>query len=189
MLKRIRFTREEMRLRKEKLKTFWRDPHNKIQNLLSLTPEFFQKQNIKVLVLDFDGVLASHGELQPKPEINDWLKTLMDSKEAPQVCVLSNNPLSERELFFKTHFPKLVWISGVPKKPYPDGLLKVIEKFQVDPKLVCLVDDRILTGVLAAEIAGTQVLLVMQPERSFKKHLMKESFFTLLRRFEQWYVS
>ncbi len=189
MFKRICFTWRQMRVKKNQLKIFWGNPANKIKTLLDLPVDFCQKRNIKILVLDFDGVLAAHGEDRPHSEMHIWLEALLKATNAPKICVLSNNPLSIRERFFKEHFPEVIWITGVPKKPYPDGLLKISKDLKVAPKQICLIDDRILTGVLAAELAGTQVILVTKPVQAFNKHCLKECFFMMLRVLERWYVS
>lgn len=188
MLGRICFTLKAMRLKKSKLSAFWHEENNKIKSLSDLPMNFCEKRNIKVLVLDFDGVLAAHGEHRPIAKMHAWLETLMNQYPELKVCVLSNNPLFSRQQFFKDHFASLIWISGVPKKPYPDGLLKIIHEFKVAPKEVCLIDDRLLTGILAAELAGVQAILVTKPVQAIGKHLFKECFFVFLRAAERWYI-
>ena len=80
-------------------------------------------------------------------------------------------------------------MSGVRKKPYPDGLLKIIQDEKIDPKLVCLIDDRLLTGILAAELAGTQAILITKPLSNFERHFFKECFFSILRALESAYLA
>jgi len=189
MLGRILFTWTAMRKNKKNLKSFWALDSNKINQLSDLSLDFCQKRDIQVLVLDFDGVLAAHGENQPNSNNHVWLEKLVHANPELKICVLSNNPLLSRQEFFKDHFPSFVWISGVAKKPYPDGLLKIISEFNKPAQKICLIDDRLLTGVLASVLAGTQAILVTRPVRALRKHFIKECFFMVLRSLERWWVA
>jgi len=188
MLERILFTLSQLNLKKSKLKTFYKNKNNKISSVLDLPLDFCAQKNIEILVLDFDGVLASHGEIKPEARIHVWLENLVKSKTVKKICILSNKPSLSRAEFFKDHFPEFIWVSGVRKKPYPDGLLKIIQDEKIDPKLVCLIDDRLLTGILAAELAGTQAILITKPLSNFERHFFKECFFASLRFLEQLYL-
>lgn len=188
MLERILFALGQLKLKKIKLQSFYQNPAHKIASVLDLPLDFCAKKNIEILVLDFDGVLASHGEIKPQARVHVWLENLVKAHTVRKICILSNKPSLSRAEFFKDHFPEFVWVSGVRKKPYPDGLLKIIQDERVDPKLVCLIDDRLLTGILAAELAGTQAILITKPLCCFKKHFFKECFFASLRFLEKFYL-
>ncbi len=145
-----------------------------------------KNMGIKVLVLDFDGVLAAHGEIQPTTKILVWLQTCSTYFE--QVFLLSNKPFHHRLNHFQSKYPQVYCITNVAKKPYPEGLNKVK---QLSGKLaheIALVDDRLLTGVLAACIAQTQVVYVTSPYTNLTKRPIAEAFFTTLRFMERRYV-
>ncbi len=149
------------------------------QNTLDIVPQELLKQGVKILVLDFDGVLASHGELLPAPEIADWLQNCLHVFPAAHIFLLSNKPLPERVAYFESYGIRC--IAGVQKKPYPEGLLKIQELAQCQASEIILVDDRLLTGGLAACIAQTQIYYVTRPFIAWGKRPVAESFFMLVR--------
>jgi predicted HAD superfamily phosphohydrolase YqeG len=101
------------------------------------------------------------------------------------VFILSNKPTEERKSWFNNRHPGIRFISGVRKKPYPDGLDEVIRIAGVQPHEVTLLDDRLLTGVLATCLAGTEVVYINAPYVDLAGNPFKESFFILLRTVER----
>ncbi len=159
-------------------------PNN--QKLLDIAPKTFQQQGINVLILDFDGVLASHGELYPTKELHEWLHDCVKVFGAEQVFILSNKPLAERIAYFKQHYPGIRYIKEVKKKPYPDGLRKIMSLTK--EQSLMLVDDRLLTGSLAACIANIPVTYITQPYVCISKRPVSEVFFISLRLLERWLI-
>jgi predicted HAD superfamily phosphohydrolase YqeG len=153
----------------------------RIASIEEVTPEFLCALKIKVLVLDFDGVLSAHGEPVPNSSAQSWLKRQFEESKLEKIFILTNNPQVERERFFEANFSQILFVSGGRKKPYPDGLLSIIERTGVSPQEVVLIDDRLLTGVLAAQKAGVQGLWVTHPFMNFRKCPIKEMGFFLLR--------
>ena len=153
-----------------------------VSGVLSISPSFLDEHHIDVLVLDFDGVMASHGEDIPYNEVIAWLKDLLIHFNENKVYILSNKPTIQRKLFFQEYFPKVTFISGVRKKPYPDGLQLVAEMSGVKNSNIAIVDDRLLTGCLSSLIAGSQAIWVTKAYTNFKKRFVVESFF----QFQRW---
>ncbi len=136
-----------------------------------------------MLVLDFDGVLAPHGALAPLPEVEEFLvKACQHSTNG--VYILSNKPMMERIDYFAQHFPSIKFIIA-KKKPYPNGLQEITFKAKVKPEELVLVDDRLLTGGLAAILAGTQFLYVRKPFIDYRAKPFKEVCFQCLRLLER----
>ncbi len=153
--------------------------------ITELDPLSLVDQGVQVLALDFDGVLASDGTPFPSPKVQQWLDHCVRQLGTERVFILSNKPRPERISWFKEQYPGLRFISGVRKKPYPDGLQAIQQCTQVPFQAILLVDDRLLTGVLAACIAQTQALHIRTPYVELSKHPVKESFFMLLRGIEK----
>ena len=151
----------------------------------AVDPEQLKNSGIVVLALDFDGVLAPHGRTEPIPEAAHWLSRCCYCFGAQNIYILSNKPTPERNAWFNSHFPGILFISGVRKKPYPDGLLKVIEMSGATPHQVMLLDDRILTGVLATCLAETGITYINKPYTDFRGNPLPEIFFAALRAVEQ----
>ncbi len=155
------------------------EPDHQLHHVTALTAKRLNTLHIQALVLDFDGVLAPHGEIAPLPAVETWLHDL--GKIWPgQIFILSNKPFQAREDYLKAHFPSIQFIKDVAKKPYPDGLNKITALAQCQPQEVLIVDDRLLTGMLAACVSGTQALLLHPAVRKSGMH-RHELFFAGLR--------
>ncbi len=157
-------------------------------SILTLDPEAFKASGVAALAFDFDGVLAHHGAPAPLPEAVEWLNRCVGIFGGDRVFILSNKPTEGRRLWFSEHFPALRFIAGVRKKPYPDGLRKAAELAGVPLATVLMVDDRLLTGCLAAITAGARPCYIRRPYVSFRHLPAAEMFFMLLRRIERIFV-
>lgn len=155
-----------------------------IAEIIAVSETYLKARGIKVVVLDFDGVLAAHGALVPLPKVVSWLQAAMQWPNFEWV-IFSNKPTSARARYFQANFPKIHFISGVRKKPYPDGLHVVLEKFPVQAKEILMVDDRLLTGILAGILADTSTLLITHPYKRVLFNPLVEIFFMVLRGVEK----
>lgn len=167
----------------QKLRSYKFDPALSVENIQSLDPNVLKAQGIKVLAVDFDGVLASYGEELPFSVTEDWLKQSLQVFGNDNVFILSNKPTQERQKFFLDH--GIGWIKASKKKPYPHGLITIIEKTRIQPKDLLILDDRLLTGILAAEIAGTRAIWIKKPYVNIRKRPIPELLFMLLRGIER----
>nr|WP_245806472.1 HAD family hydrolase [Francisella halioticida] len=159
--------------------------NNCLESIVHLTPGFLNQKKISYLALDFDGVLASHGKPEVIAEVKQWLGDFVTKFGEDNIFILSNKPTQERLEYFKKYFPKIRFISGVAKKPYPEGLNKIIKTINCEPQEVALVDDRLLTGCLACFIAGCYPILITKPYVDRENYTKEERFFSFLRYCEQ----
>lgn len=188
MIERMRYAIQHgLRYRKQ-LYQYLVDPTVSVHSVLALTPGYFQSKKIQYIALDFDGVLANHGETRPWQEAEDWLKKITQVIPESHFALLSNKPFSERLSYFQSHFPQMVIISGVAKKPYPEGLNKLVDYFHCEKNELVLVDDRLLTGMLAVCLAGTQGIYIREACKNIKKRPLAEVFFMLLRKVERTWI-
>ncbi len=155
------------------------------QNVLSIVPAALKTDGIRALALDFDGVLAHHGAPCPIPEAIEWLNHCQSVFGGEMIFILSNKPTEGRRQWFSEHFPKFRFISDVRKKPYPDGLNKTGELSGVPLPSILMVDDRLLTGCLAALVAGARPCYIRHPFSSFSFRPFAELFFMTLRMAER----
>lgn len=156
-----------------------------IRQLVDLSPKQLQEKQVACLALDFDGVLSAHGESSPNQHTINWLQSLIKIFPEDKVVILSNKPNQKRIDFFKQHFPQIAFILAQKKKPYPHGLEQIAKLKQVQPKHILLVDDRLLTGMLACCIAGTQGILVKKPYKRVLRRPIHELVFASLRTLER----
>lgn len=157
--------------------------------ILELDPQALFASGVKVLALDFDGVLAAHGESEPLPEAVAWMRRCEAVFGGDRVFILSNKPTNERSQWFAKHFPSIRFISGVRKKPYPDGIKKTGELAGVPLSSIMMVDDRLLTGCLGALAAGARPCYIRRPYRSPSHRPVAELFFSTLRILERIYIT
>lgn len=170
--------------KRKALKDYLHNPKKQINSVIELTPERLQEEGAQVLVLDFDGVLGPDNSLEPIENIKTWLDQVY-SIFNDKLFILSNKPLPAREAYFKTHFPQVQFIKGVAKKPYPEGLQVIQSKTKTPAQNIIFCDDRLLTGILAAEIAGVKAFWVINPIRNFRGRFWHELFFACLRRLDR----
>ena len=157
-------------------------------SILKLDPEALHSAGIAALALDFDGVLAAHGFPVPLPEAITWMKRCEAVFGGERIFILSNKPTEGRKRWFAENFPAMRFISDVRKKPYPDGLNKTGELAGVPLSAIMMVDDRLLTGCLAALVAGARPCYIRRPYISFKTRPFAELFFWKLRILERLFV-
>lgn len=141
-----------------------------------------------VVALDYDGVLAPHGVDPLSPELQSWLSALAGRFGTSQIYILSNKPKPSRVAHISSSFPGINFIVGTRKKPYPDGLIEIQKASGCRPSEIVLLDDRLLTGGLAAILAGAHFIYISIPLVSFRNHPVPELFFGVLRRLERMLV-
>ncbi|MFI4938141.1 MAG: HAD family hydrolase [Candidatus Berkiellales bacterium] len=185
MLKRWWFAVKYGFAERKVLNRFLVNPAYQIQSLTEITPERLDQAAVAILILDFDGVLANHDAKALLPEVEKWLRALCNAIGEQRIAVLTNKPNPSRLQYFATHFPSIHVVRGVRKKPYPDGILEVANYRGLPPHRVLLVDDRLLTGMLATRLACSQGWYFTKPVTNYWKHPFKEIFFTCLRVLER----
>lgn len=185
MLSRIIFALQQGWRYRVQLSKYCTDPQFQLPTIFALSPELLQVRHVKVLVLDYDGVLAAHGEPVPRSEAVAWLNQVQAEFGLVKIYILSNKPKLERLEYFQQKFPEIIFVIAPRKKPYPDGLLQIVADAQVKPEQVLLLDDRLGTGILAAILAGTQALLITKPYVNVHGQTFKESGTGLLRWLEK----
>lgn len=156
--------------------------------MLDQEPKLLAEQGVQALALDFDGVLAPHGADCPLPEVVDWLQRAVEVFGEERIVILSNRPSGPRVGWFTSRFPGVHFVSGVRKKPYPDGLIKAGELVGAPLSLLLMADDRLLTGCLAAVLAGARPWYIRRPYVSLRTNFRKELFFQALRHGERLFV-
>jgi len=151
------------------------------RNISELDPKELKRSGIAALVLDFDGVLAHHGATAPIPAAVAWLKQCEAVFGGERMFILSNKPTDRRREWFAKNFPAIRFITGIRKKPFPDGVIKAGELAGVPISSLLMVDDRLLTGCLAALAAGARPCYIRCPTVSFTYLPVLELLFLLLR--------
>jgi len=156
-----------------------------LERIEHLTPEYLLRSQIQLLLLDFDGVLSSHGAIKPTESVINWLKQLDSHFSLKKVCIYSNNLFTERVRYIESTFPEIHLMHFLKKKPYPDDLLRLLQTRQLSPSDVLVVDDRITSGILSACIIGTEALLPRKAVVDYRGSFVKECFYSAVRFLER----
>lgn len=170
---------------RQQLKAFLCRRDYQIHHLNEITAERLDRENIAILVLDFDGVLAGHDASAPLPEAAAWLRQLSLGIGEQRIALLTNKPKAARLAYFQEHFPLIHIVQGVRKKPYPDGLKEIIAYKNIPPHRVVLLDDRLLTGMLATCLARCRGWYFRYPAQRLLKAPVRETAFSCLRIIER----
>lgn len=184
-MKKLLFILKNAWLHRKIIKQKLNQHKHQLITITDLKPITLKKHNIKYLAIDFDGVLGAHGQEFLCNKVYQWLITLSREFNSKNIFILSNKVSLTRIDFFKKHFPSIYYITGIRKKPYPDGLLKIQQLVNCKPAMLALIDDRILTGYLASILAGAFPILIISPYKDYRLHPFKEFFFILLRTTER----
>lgn len=185
MLSRICFAIKGLWQYRRQLRRFLQAKNLSIETIADLNPEYIIDNKIGALALDFDGVLAPHGNLELLPEAKSWLDKILAELTECRVFILSNNPYPKRQEYFKHNYPQIHFVVAKRKKPYPDGIEEILALAKLRPEQLLLVDDRLATGILAAIICGVRGLWVYKPYVNLCARPIKESFFIILRAMEK----
>lgn len=155
-------------------------------SILNINLKALRAEGLKIIALDFDGVLASHGATEISLEMSHWLYHCIQIFGRGQVFILTNKPSQQRANYFAKNFSDVEFIFPKQKKPYPDSILAILDKTRVNPSELLVIDDRLLTGILAAIIAGVRGSYITQPLVDLHKRPISECFIMSLRQFERW---
>lgn len=170
---------------KTQLKKYITDPTLQLKSVRDLTAEYLAAKNVQALVLDFDGVLAAHGEPTPRAENLEWLQEFSRRYAPHKIYVLSNKPNPERITYFQDHFPSIEFVKAARKKPYPDGMVQIENLAGLPAAQIMIVDDRLCTGILAAIITGAQGCWITVPYINLRGRFFAELGFIILRWLER----
>ena len=123
--------------------------------LTDLTPEFLEKQNIRLLMLDFDNTIVPYTTNIPTRNMMSWL-TRMDMCGV-KMCVVSNSK-NDRVRNFCTQYG--IDCITHAKKPFSRGIRQCLQRYRIRPEECALVGDQIFTDTLGANCAGVRSILV-----------------------------
>ena len=127
-----------------------------VRSILDLTPAWFLKHGIRLMLLDFDNTVVAYTVKEPSAEFLRWLE---DTRRAGvNVMIVSNSRKSRR-------VPDFCEKWGLPYirragKPFPKGIRKAMERFSAAPEETALAGDQTFTDVLGSNLAGITSVLV-----------------------------
>jgi predicted HAD superfamily phosphohydrolase YqeG len=153
-----------------------------------ITIDTLKETGASIIVLDYDGVLAPHGINELGPDIIDWLNHITSEFGEENIYILSNKPKTSRCDYLRTIHPNIRFMTGIRKKPFPDGLMAIRNVADCKISDIVILDDRLLTGGLATCIAGTKFIYIKKPLISLAHNCIAELFFIVLRSLERLFI-
>ena len=127
-----------------------------VSSILDLTPEWFQNNGIRLMLLDFDNTVVAYTVSDPSPEFLRWLEKLRET--GVDVMIVSNSRKSRRVPDFCEK-----WGNPYVKragKPSTRGIRSAMAQFDAGPEETALAGDQIFTDILGGNRAGITSILV-----------------------------
>ncbi len=124
-------------------------------SVTGISPDFLKKQNIRLVMLDFDNTIVPYTTDIPTQPVQQWLQELQAS--GVQVCVVSNSHNSRVPDFCEKY--GLACITHA-KKPTAKGICQCLKRFGVKKSEAVMVGDQIYTDTLGGNCAGVRTILV-----------------------------
>ena len=126
------------------------------QHYSDLTPSWLAKRGITLLLSDLDYTLATMKTRRPDQALRDWIAAF--HRAGIQFMIVSNNRSSARVEEFCSDLG--VPYQGHAGKPSPRGLEAAMAWAGTDRIHTAMLGDKLLTDMLAANLAGVLPLMV-----------------------------
>ena len=131
-------------------------PYRVFDSYRSITPAFFMRHGIRLLLCDLDYTLAPKSQPEPDADLRRWLSDVRAA--GVEVMILSNNRSPVRVERFCRDLG--ITYEGHAGKPSVKGFRRAMVRCGVTPRETAMLGDKLLTDVLAANLAGVTALMV-----------------------------
>lgn len=122
----------------------------------AVTAEYLRKKGVKLLLCDLDYTLAPKAVKEPDESVHAWIASLQAA--GITVMILSNNRRPVRVERFCA--PLGIPYEGHAGKPMPKGIYRAMERVGAKKEETAMLGDKLLTDMLAANLAGVLGLMV-----------------------------
>ena len=123
--------------------------------LTDLTVDYLRRQNIRLLMLDFDNTIVPYTTSTPTQAMTDWLRAMNTSDI--QLCVGSNSKHNRVKKFCAAYGLDCITHA---KKPFSKGIRQCLACYEIPAEEAALVGDQIFTDTLGANGCGVRPILV-----------------------------
>ncbi len=130
-------------------------PSIQVDAITSLTAADLKKLGIRLLMLDFDNTIVPYTTDIPSKKMLTWLQEMNASDV--QICVVSNSKNRRVPRFCQIYHIDCITHA---RKPFSDGIVRCLQKYQLRPDESALAGDQIFTDTLGANCAGIKSILV-----------------------------
>ena len=131
-------------------------PYRVFDSYRSITPAFFMRHGIRLLLCDLDYTLAPKSQPEPDADLRRWLSDVRAA--GVEVMILSNNRSPVRVERFCRDLG--ITYEGHAGKPSVKGFRRAMVRCGVTPRETAMLGDKLLTDMLGANRAGGLPLMV-----------------------------
>ena len=131
-------------------------PYRVFDSYRSITPAFFMRHGIRLLLCDLDYTLAPKSQPEPDADLRRWLSDVRAA--GVEVMILSNNRSPRRVEQFCRDLG--ITYVGHAKKPQTSGFRRAMDQAGTDPAHTAMLGDKLLTDMLGANLSGVTALMV-----------------------------
>jgi len=132
-------------------------PHDVIDDIMLITPEFLARRGLRGLLLDLDNTLVPYGSYEEAAAAGmfRWARDLRDSGT---LLYLLSNATGRRAAFWLER----LGFSGVglAGKPHPRAYRRALAELALPAHQVGMVGDQLFTDVLGGNLSGMHTILV-----------------------------
>ena len=131
-------------------------PYRVFDSYRSITPAFFMRHGIRLLLCDLDDTRAPKSQPEPDADLRRWLSDVRAA--GVEVMILSNNRSPVRVERFCRDLG--ITYEGHAGKPSVKGFRRAMVRCGVTPRETAMLGDKLLTDMLGANRAGVLPLMV-----------------------------
>ncbi len=126
--------------------------------IYDITPELLRGNGIEAVILDIDNTMVPYETAKATVENLRWLENL--KKVGIKAAFVSNNHRERVEKYAES-----TGLSAYPDsgKPLRKGITAAISGMETTPDKAAIIGDQIFTDVLAGNIAGIRITILVKP--------------------------
>lgn len=134
-------------------------PDYVFNSIADIPPDFFEREDIKALILDLDNTLTTHNNPVPDDARLEWFN--MMKAKGLRMIIVSNNHLERVK-----PFADYLGLDFVPDggKPLPRGYNEACRRLGVPKPVIAAVGDQIFTDVMGCKTAGIRSIFTFPIE-------------------------
>ena len=132
-------------------------PYRVFDSYRSITPAFFMRHGIRLLLCDLDYTLAPKSQPEPDADLRRWLSDVRAA--GVEVMILSNNRSPVRVERFCRDLG--ITYEGHAGKPKVGGFQRAMARMGAAPEETAIVGDQIFTDIWGGNRAGVLTLLCL----------------------------
>lgn len=139
-----------------------------VDNITSLSSNFFKKNGIKGIIVDMDNTLLNHKIKIKLKGLDEWIEEI---KKSGIKIILVSNSIKRKNVKKTSEYYKIPYVYWA-LKPLSIGIAIGAKKLELKNEEIAVIGDQIFTDVLGANRRGMYSILVKPLKKT------KESFFT-----------